>query len=499
MYIINNMKKLINELSNKKIFIKALYILIFVIYILKPLCFDVKLYLEAAIRADAIGGFPNNIILAWEHKFILNRLIFYVIFKIAQIIVPIDKIILFEMAVKIIYGFISIGIIRYFAKNTISFFSKYGIKENTVFGVVYLIIIGSGTYFLLQTEMTALLIVLVAIVFVMKEKTTYQAIAAFIISMLFWLKGITLLYSIVVLVVMLLNNTKKSKIIFVITLSCIFLILELLLLYYFEPNEIEIMYLSTQYMNQSITFKSIIIFLIDCILTYQFLNIGFIVFVINIINHIKNKNIKLLILETLTWGVLLIGIFIQRMRYFYQIGLMSPAIILSIFIFCNSKIDIKNKLITIMSVWLILCKIPMEIYYIVKIHSETVRNSKNVIVLNEQIHDLKDSDILYIGNGLVNYYIKAKSYTNYVTTIFLNNSNEEYLNNSYINDLKNKIKGYTGKYIIIDEIEFLEKIRLSDDIIKFIEENYHYRQSTGIGIYEMGWGEYAAIYERNEE
>lgn len=501
-------KKELKERNIKKILIIA-YILLFVIYIIKPICFDVKLYIEAAGRADALGEFPDNIFSAWEHKYILNRLIFYILFKLAKIFVSVDNIMLFEIIIKAIYGILSIAIIKIFSKSTKNFFSKYKISETVVFGILYFSIIGSGIYFSMQTEMTAFLFTLISIIFILKEKLIYKIISAFIISTLFWFKGVTLLYSVIVLVVMLLNKNNKKEIIFVICWSIIFLLSELLLIYYIEPNEIEKMYLATQYLNFNLDYKLALEYIIINLFFYNMFIIGILVSIKNMINHIKHKNIKLLILEILTWFVLACGVCIQKLYYLYQIGLMIIAILFSIFIFfyyrkstvTNNKKSIPSiMIIAFVILTVVLTNMICELVYATYIHKNTFESVKELKKLEDKIPDLKD-EVLYIGNGLSSYYIKSKSYTNYTTTIFLANNNEKYQNSSYINNLKSYIKNYTGKYIIIDKIEFLQKFRVSDDIIKFIEENYHYKQGTNISIYEFNAEndyEYSVIYERND-
>lgn len=495
-----------NKKLKEKILIIA-YVLLFVIYIIKPICFDVKLYIEAAERADAIGKFPDNIFSAWEHKYILNRLIFYILLKITKIFVSVDNIMLFEIIIKAIYGILSIAIIKIFSKSTKNFFSKYKISETVVFGILYFSIIGSGIYFSMQTEMTAFLLTLISIIFILKEKLIYKIISAFIISTLFWFKGVTLLYSVIVLVVMLLNKNNRKEILFVICWSIIFLLSELLLIYYIEPYEIENMYLATQYINFDLDYKLAFEYIIFDLFFYNMFIIGILAFIKNMINHIKHKNIKLLILEILTWFVLACGVCIQKLYCFYQTGLMIVAIIFSIFIFIYYKnsIDNKRSIPSIMVVvFVILTVMPTnmicELAYTVQIYKNTFESVKELKKLEDEIPDLKE-EVLYIGNGLSSYYIKAKSYTNYTTTIFLANDNEKYQNSSYIDNLKTEIKNYTGKYIIIDQIEFIKKFRISDDIIKFIEENYHYKQSTNISIYEFNAEdeyEYSVIYERND-
>lgn len=138
------MKKTINKLKeNKTLILKIVCIILFLIYIVKPISFDVKLYLGAAYQANLIGSFPINMMEAWEHKLILNRLIFYLLFQITNLFVRANHIIIFETLVKLIYGIISILIIKIFSKQTKKFFEQYNISEETIFFLIYLVLIGS--------------------------------------------------------------------------------------------------------------------------------------------------------------------------------------------------------------------------------------------------------------------------------------------------------------------------------------------------------------------
>ena len=489
----------------KKIFLYSFYILLFLIYILKPINFDTKIYLSAAYQADLIGGFPNNLFEAWEHKLILNRLIFYLLFKISNLFVSVNDIVIFEAVVKLIYGIISIAIIKLFSKYTKEFFLKHKINEEKVFFVLYTILIGTPIYFSLQTEITGILITLLAIVFVLKKKIKYKIIASLLISSLFFLKGVTLLYSVVILVVMILNKDTIKQIIFVIITSIMFLMLELLAIQLFLPQELEEIYLSTQYITNTWTGYSKIQYLLYNLIDYNCFLIGVLALIYNCICHIKTKNKKIFLLEVFVWIILLIGVYIQKMIYLYQIGLITPACILSIFIcfyYKNKNIMKINKYIKMIIIDLILLMIVLiGVYDItngIQIYSITLKNKQIVESLNEKYPDLRQEEVLYIGNGLSAYYIKAKSYTKYTTTIYLANNNEEYLNNEYIKELKEKIKNYKGKYIIIDDIEWKQKKRISDDVIKYISDNYHYLQSTDIMIYEQIKEDYSSIYIRNK-
>ena len=350
--------------------------------------------------------------------------------------------------------------------------------------------------------MTALLLTLISIIFVLKDTPYHKLLAAFTISTLFWLKGVTLLYSVIVLVVMLLANHKKSDIVFTICCSFGFLILELFCVFCFVPTEATNMYLATKYLSGNTLKIDIRMFLIEALYMYKFSFVSLIMFFINITNHVKTKSFKLLIGEISCWMLLLIGVYIQHMRYHYQIGLMIPAILLSTFIFIYYKdkkfINIKKltPLILFLNVMLI-ANIVSESILAIEIHKVTLHNAKQASILEKEIPDLKNDEILYIGNGLTSYYINAPSYTNYTTTIFLANHNNFYLQSEHINNLKEYIQEYNGKYIIIDQTELFDKFRISDDIWEFIEKNYHYKQSTGINIYETESNEYSIIFEKN--
>ena len=301
---------------------------------------------------------------------------------------------------------------------------------------------------------------------------------------------------------MLINNFKISRIALVILCSCAFLGIELLAIYLIYPNEITNMYLATQYLT-NVTNEIYKRDYIDFVLSY--VNVGIIFFVFNISKHIKYKNIKLLLIESMIWIFLIAGVIIQKSVFEYILGLIIPAILFSIFVcidYIKNKREKLNKIIKTLAIIIAsitICYFVMyEVNASMEVWKQTIKASSKVEILKEQIPDLKEEEVLYIGNGLSSYYLKAKPYLNYVTTIFLGNDNNVYLQSEYINKQKEKVLNYTGKYIVIDHTEFYSKFRVSDDILKYIEENYHCKQSSGIAIFEYDYLFCSLIYERNE-
>lgn len=357
----------------------------------------------------------------------------------------------------------------------------------------------------MQTEATALLILLLAIIFSLKEKKIYNILTAFTISMLFFLKGITLLYSVIVLIVMILNKKSTKQIIQIIVTSFLFLISELFIFYIIDPSFITDIYLSTQYITENWESYSLPIYILYSMINLIYFGIGLICLCFNIIIHIKTKNKKLLLLEAMSWIILFFGVYIQKLRYLYQIALMMPAclfsIMISIYYYKNKMLKLNIYIKMILATYIIMVAIlgfTKELENTIKMYKVTYKNEQIVEQIYKKNPDLADEEVLYIGNGLSAYYIKAKSYTKYTTTIYLSNENQTYLDSKYVKQLKEKIKNYTGKYIIIDDEEWNKKRRLSDDIIEFIEQNYHYKQTTGITIYEFDKEEYSSIYVKNE-
>ena len=314
-----------------------------------------------------------------------------------------------------------------------------------------------------------------------------------------------MLYSVIVLIVMILNKKSKKQIIQIIVTSFLFLISELFICYIIDPSSITDIYLSTQYITENWESYPLPIYILYSMINSIYFGIGLICLCFNIIIHIKTKNKKLLLLELMSWAVLLFGVYIQKLRYLYQIALMMPAclfsIMISIYYYKNKMIKLNIYIKMILATYIIMVAIlgfTKELENTIKMYKVTYRNEQIVEEIYKQNPDLENEHVLYIGNGLSAYYIKAKSYTKYTTTIYLANENQTYLDSEYVKQLKEKIKKYTGKYIIIDDEEWNKKRRLSDDIIEFIKQNYHYNQTTGIMIYELDKEEYSSIYVKNE-
>ncbi|MBP3256158.1 MAG: hypothetical protein J6M60_06725 [Clostridia bacterium] len=487
--------------------IAILYIGLFIYYIFRPINFDVRLYLGAAYQADLIGSFPTNLFDAWEHKLILNRLLFYAIHKIACIFVLPENITIYEIIVKTIYGIFAVGIIALFTRQTKDFFGKYKISQLIVFSSLYLIVVFSNNMYEMQTEMTGLLLLLIPIMFVLKEKSIYKILAGFFISLLFFLKGVTIAYAIIILAIMLLEKQSMKSILMTIISSFVFLSVEILGICIFRPEEITEFYLSSQYMQQSWQKVGMLSYIISNYINSTFMIIGTISLIFNVKNNIKNKNIKLLAIELMCYATLFLGVFVQKMIITYQLALMIPAFLVSFYIFIynikqkNIKIgNIGKIVISTIIVEFIITAFCLNINENRLIEEESNYKINKIQEIYEKYPDIKENDVLYIGNGYSAYYLKIKSYLKYTTTIYLVEYNPAYKHNKYIENIKEKVKEYKGKYIILDDRELKMKRRISNDIIEYIDENYKFIENTGMNCKENQIDdEHVIIYMKEEK
>ena len=495
---------------NKKIVYTAIvifYIILFALYVIRPLNFDTKMYLGAAYQADLIGSFPTNIFDAWEHKLVLNRIIFYGIHKLASVFVSPENVTIYEMVAKAIYGIFAVGIIGLFTKQTKTFFEKYKINQLTVFSSLYFIVIMVTSFYNMQTEITGLLLLLIPIMLILKEKNIYNVIAGFFISMLFFLKGVTLLYSIIILAVMLIEKRSIKSIIITIASSFIFLIIEIFGIWLFRPNELIETYLSTQYLKTSWNDLGLFKFTLINFLLAPKMVIGTMAFIYNMICHKKDKNLKLFLIEIGCYIVLAIGVSIQGLKLYYQMSLLMPAFLLSFFItiYYLKKNTLKINMFIKISIIIILFEafittICLNIDRDINLYNENKFKEEKIQEIYNKYTDIRNDEILYLGNGLSSYYIKTKSYLKYTTTVYLADENPVYNKSEYIKDIKDKIKEYKGKYILLDDIELENKRRISNDIIGFINENYTLVENTGMNIHDdSNDEEYITIYVRNDK
>src|SRR5512138_3922360 len=84
----------------KRLFYFILFPLISLSYILVPITNDGRIYIAVEYIADTFYQFPYGFDLAWEIKPMANRLMAWVLYKLATMVVPFTDMVAFGVAVK---------------------------------------------------------------------------------------------------------------------------------------------------------------------------------------------------------------------------------------------------------------------------------------------------------------------------------------------------------------------------------------------------------------
>ena len=95
-----------NKCKRNIIILGLIALIVEVIYILKPICWDVKFYINSAHQASLLGDFPMNVFESWEQKLIVNRIVIYFIYSITSIFISFEKYTL-AFSIVVSYKFIA--------------------------------------------------------------------------------------------------------------------------------------------------------------------------------------------------------------------------------------------------------------------------------------------------------------------------------------------------------------------------------------------------------
>ena len=182
--------------------------LVVISYIFCPLTNDARIYLGVEhIAATYYPQFPQNVDLAWEIKPIANRMINYILYEIVNSVTPFINLnhFWFEFGIKLVAAIITLAVCWYFARQ---------FKD-----VPYILPLTICAFFtplnfsILQAEYWAVLFTMLAIALMLTDKPRNDALAGFMMVVVFLFKGITGLLIVPVLcaVWFFRNDTFKDK------------------------------------------------------------------------------------------------------------------------------------------------------------------------------------------------------------------------------------------------------------------------------------------------
>ena len=179
----------------QKLFYYLMFPIISISYILTPLTNDARIYLGVEYIADKFYPYPYGWDIAWEIKPMANRLMAWVMYKIASSVVPFENAVLFGAVVKLIALCIITAVIWYFAKT---------VGGRWTFPLTFIAFTCIGNFVILQAEYWALIWSLLAIALLLHDNENYHALAGALFIVIALFKGITGLLCIPILCAVLL-------------------------------------------------------------------------------------------------------------------------------------------------------------------------------------------------------------------------------------------------------------------------------------------------------
>ena len=174
-------------------------------FIKTPLTNDARIYIGVEHLAAQYYPFPQNIDICWEIKPIGNRLINYIIYKLASVFAPFEDHAMFGVAVKFIALIAVLLIAAYFA---------HTLQNRPAFWITLLAFLTCANFCILQAEWWACLLAILAVALIASGKTWQQIAAGFLLVFILLIKGISgLLFIPIVCMVYLLAKPQQKAIV----------------------------------------------------------------------------------------------------------------------------------------------------------------------------------------------------------------------------------------------------------------------------------------------
>lgn len=166
----------------KRLFYYFLFPLISLSYVLVPLTNDGRIYIAVEYIADTFYQFPYGFDLAWEIKPMANRLMAWILYKLATLVVPFTETVAFGIAVKFFALCFVVAGAWVFARS---------IGGRWAFPVTFVAFACVGNFVILQAEYWAVLVSLVALALLLRDNENLHAVAGVLFVVVALFKGVT--------------------------------------------------------------------------------------------------------------------------------------------------------------------------------------------------------------------------------------------------------------------------------------------------------------------
>jgi hypothetical protein len=485
----------------KKVFDALLYFIILpftaISFVLTPLTNDTRIFLGAEAIADTYYKLPYGWDAAYEVKPIGNRILNWVLYKVANAFVPFtsNDYTHFGWAVKITALIILVLCCWYISRK---------IKFPYALPFLFMAFACQGNFGILMSEWFAVLFSLVAVALCFEENRNWQYVAGALCLCVALLKSITVMMAIpVICAVLLLGGTIdwKKTIAGYITAGLAFFVACLTI----WPYSISDMLMSRLIAHVGMyDYHTLIQWfwltqarsnLPEVLWRYiPAIDVGIIFCVLLALYYRKKSDWKQTALLALLWVVPCAIVFIQSEFIVYHYIVILFAAIVTTAIFTS-----KRKAGALLVIVAILLIFPSYIAINSMAGSFTTyeytfwqQKEQNADIINAEFNLTNQSSLLYLDPGDANFYFHANSSCHYITPMPIERSTDEWnmTNLWQFNDTHTCIMSYQGKYIVADvrggmSTGFYGKgILIRKEITDMIKANYTLKDSKSWEVYE---------------
>lgn len=417
---------------------------------------DVYTFLGSSILADKLGSFPANLDIAWETRPVGNRLIFYVLYKLAEPFYGNDF--LFCILTKIIVAAVILIISWYFALQVNRYLKQP--HKYAVFLLTALSLFTMHLMLLLTTEFFAVVIAFLAIALLISDKKHANIISGIMMVLIILLKIVTITFIPVIILAYLLitQDITKQKIYLCIigflgaltafTLMCIiwfknFISDTLLMLVLNNPGTGISMFVRVYRLFS--TGFSIWWFL-------PITSIGVIAGVLVFHEYTQRDSKTNLILFSFLWICPLVLVFIQSSWAAYQYAGLAISSVISIILFLSTNYQKQQIVPFTFIIFFIMCSFGLSCSTWTDIHGDTWSNQLNITnTMKTQFNLSNQPNILYLDSGISAYFIGVPVACRETYPLIIQRGYDWNLTKepAYVN-AKKCIIDYNGDYLLFD-------------------------------------------------
>jgi hypothetical protein len=485
----------------KKVFDALLYFIILPLtalsFVLTPLTNDSRIFIGAEAIADTFYKLPYGWDAAYEVKPIGNRIVNWVLYKVANAFVPFtsNDYTHFGYVVKLTALIILIACCWYISRR---------IKFPYVFPFLFIAFACEANFGIMMSEWFAVLFSLVAIGLCFEKNRNWQYVAGAICLCVGLLKSITVLMVIpVICAVLLLGGTIdwKKAIAGYLVAGITFLIACLTV----WPYSISDMLMSRMiahvgmydyttllqwfWMTQARSNLPLQLWLFVPAIAIGIVACGFM-----LLYYSKKRDLTKTMLIGMMWAVPVAIVFIQSEFIIYHYIVILLAAIVSV-----ALITIKSRQGAVLIIVAILLVFPSYVAINSVAGSFTTyeytfwhQKEQNADLINAQYNLTNQSSILYLDPGDASYYFHANSSCHYITPMPVERSTDEWNLTALwqYNDTHNCIMSYQGEYIVADinggmvTGYYGKGILIRKEITDMIKANYTLEDSKSWDVYK---------------